>query len=419
MSTHEPLRWWLRRPALLLVALAAVGSPALPCHADVITDWDARAIVVAGPAALGERELAIVDIAMFDAVNSIAPRYRAYLVRENGFSAASAEAAAASAAASALERLHPERAAEFKAALDDYVKTLPAGHGDIAKGLQLGELVAQQVFDSRAADDANGADAYRPRTQPGVYVPTVTMVAATWPKLRPFVLERPDQFRPGPPAALASPEWASDYNEVKAYGSRDSVLRTPEQTETARFWLMTGPPAYHPIARQFVTARRMTLVDSARFMASFAVALTDAYIAVFDAKYHYEFWRPITAIRNGDTDGNPATGIDPSWQPLDATPLHPEYPCAHCIQSGTVAALIEANGGLRDLQEISLTSSMAPGVTHHWSSLDAFTNEVANARVWAGFHYRSSARVGTAMGREVGRYVAAHFAPLDDVRSTP
>jgi hypothetical protein len=401
------------------VALAAAGSAALPCYADVITDWDARATAVAGPAALGERELAIVDVAMFDAVNSIAPRYRAYLVREDGFSTASAEAAAASAAASALERLHPERAAEFKAALDDYVKTLPAEHGDIAKGLQLGERVARKVFDSRAADDANGVDAYRPRTQPGVYVPTVTMVAPTWPTLRPFMLERPDQFRPGPPPALASPEWAADYNEVKAYGARNSTQRTPEQTETARFWLMTGPPAYHPIARQFVTVRRMTLVDSARFMAAFSVALTDAYIAVFDAKYHYEFWRPITAIRNGDTDGNPATEIDPSWQPLDATPMHPEYPCAHCIQSGTVAALIEANGGLRDHQEISLTSSMAPGVTHHWSSLDAFTAEVANARVWSGFHYRSSARVGTAMGREVGRFVAAHFAPLDDVRKTP
>jgi hypothetical protein len=234
------------------------------------------------------------------------------------------------------------------------------------------------------------------------------------------VLERPDQFRPGPPVALTSQEWASDYNEVKAYGARNSMLRTPEQTETAKFWLMTGPQAYHPIARQIIMARHMKPVDSARFMASFAVALTDAYIAVFDAKYHYEFWRPITAIRNGDVDGNPATEVDPSWQPLDATPMHPEYPCAHCILSGAAAALIESYGGLRDLQEISLTSPTAPGITHRWSSLDAFTNEVANSRVWAGFHYRSSARVGTAMGREVGRYVAAHFAhPENDAAHAP
>jgi hypothetical protein len=404
-------RPWFKRRTILFVALTAVGGAALQCRADVITDWDAKATAVASPAALGERELAIVDIAMFDAVNSISPKYQAYLVREDGFKDASAEAAAASAAATALESLHPQSAAEFKAALEDYVKGLPTSHADIAKGMHLGELVARRVFESRAADGATGVDSYRPRTQPGVYVPTVTMVAATWPTLRPFVLERPDQFRPGPPVALASPEWASDYNEVKTYGARNSTLRTPEQTETAKFWLMTGPQAYHPIVRQLISARHMNLVDSARFMAAFAVAMTDAYIAVFDAKYHYEFWRPLTAIRNGDIDGNPATEIDPSWQPLDATPMHPEYPCAHCLLSGAAVAMIESYGGLRDVQEVYLTSSTAPGVTHRWSSLDAFTNEVANARVWAGFHYRSSGRVGTAMGREIGHYVAAHFAP--------
>jgi hypothetical protein len=407
---HKFPRLRRNRPAMLFLGLTAFGGMALPCHADVVTDWDAKASAMASPASLGEREAAIVDLAMFDAVNSVARKYRAYLVREDGFSGASAEVAAACAAATALEKLHPQSAADLKSALDDYVKGLSASHDAAAKGMQLGELVAVRVFDSRAADGATGVDAYRPRTQPGVYVPTATMVAATWPTLHLFVLERPDQFRPGPPVALASSEWASDYNEVKAYGARNSTLRTPEQTETARFWLMTGPQAYHPIARQLIAARHMKLVDSARFMASFAVALTDAYIAVFDAKYHYEFWRPITAIRNGDVDGNPATEIDPTWQPLDATPLHPEYPCAHCILSGAAAELIESNGGLRDLPEISLTSATAPGMTHRWSSLEAFTNEVANARVWAGFHYRSSARVGTAMGHEVGRYVAAHFA---------
>jgi hypothetical protein len=399
-----------KQRAILFMALTAFGTGALPCHADVITEWDAKASAVASPAALGERELGIVDLAMFDAVNSIARQYRPYLVREDGFDGASPEAAAASAAASALERLHPQIAAGFKSALDDYLNGLSASHDDVAKGVRLGELVAIRVFDSRAADGATGVDAYRPRTQPGVYVATATMVSAKWPTLRPFVLSRPDQFRPGPPVALTSQEWASDYNEVKAYGARNSMLRTPEQTETAKFWLMTGPQAYHPIARQIISARRMKLVESARFMASFAAAMTDAYIAVFDAKYHYEFWRPITAIRNGDIDGNPATEIDPTWEPLDATPLHPEYPCAHCILSGTAVALIESYGGLRDLPEISLTSSTAPGITHRWSSLEAFADEVANARVWAGFHYRSSARVGTAMGREVGQYVATHFA---------
>jgi hypothetical protein len=414
MPTRESPRPWFIAPETLFVALAAFSGAAMPCRADVITEWDAKASAVASPAALGERELAIVDIAMFDAVNSISPRYRPYLVREDGFRDASVEAAAASAAANALARLHPQSAVEFKAALDDYVKTLPAAQAAVAKGEHLGELVAQRIFDSRAADGATGVDPYRPRTQPGVYVPTVTMVAATWPTLRPFVLERPDQFRPGPPVALTSPEWASDYNEVKTYGARNSTARTAEQTEIAKFWLMTGPQAYHPIARQIIIARHLKTLDSARFMASFAITMADAYIAVFDAKYHYEFWRPITAIRNGDIDGNPATEIDPSWQPLDATPMHPEYPCAHCILSGAAVALIESYGGLKDLQEISLTSTTAPGITHRWSSLDAFAIEVANSRIWAGFHYRSSARVGTDMGHEVGRYVAAHFAQPDN-----
>jgi hypothetical protein len=411
MKLRDSAKLHYLRPATLIMALTAWCAGAPPCQADVITDWDTKATAVASPAALGERELAIVDLAMFDAVNSIARQYRAYLVREEGVDGASSEAAAASAAATALAKLHPEKAADFKTALDDYLKELSASHGDVAKGLRLGELVALRLFDSRATDGATGVDTYRPRTQPGVYVPTATMVATTWPTLRPFVLERPDQFRPGPPVALASAEWASDYNEVKAYGARNSTQRTPQQTETARFWLMVGPQAYHPLARQIVAARRMTLVDSARFMASFAAALTDAYIAVFDAKYRYEFWRPITAIRNGDIDGNPATEIDPTWQPLDATPLHPEYPCAHCILSGTAVALIESSGGLRDVPELSLTSPTAPGITHRWSTLEAFATEVANARVWAGFHYRSSTRVGTAMGRDIGRYVAVHFAP--------
>jgi hypothetical protein len=189
--------------------------------------------------------------------------------------------------------------------------------------MRLGELVAQPFFDSRAADGSTGVDSYRPRTQPGVYVPTATMVAATWPTLRPLVLERPDQFRPGPPVALASQEWASDYNEVKTYGARNSTLRTPEQTETAKFWLMTGPQAYHPIVRQLISARHVKLVDSARFMAAFATAMTDAYIAVFEAKYHYEFWRPITATRATAPNAPKLAGrCIRSLRPSNASPSH-------------------------------------------------------------------------------------------------
>jgi PAP2 superfamily protein len=149
----------------------------------------------------------------------------------------------------------------------------------------------------------------------------------------------------------------------------------------------------------------MNIADSARFMALFAVALADAYISVFDAKYHYEFWRPITAIRNGDTDGNVATDREATWQPIDNTPMHPEYPCAHCIISGAVAGVIEAVLGSADIPEVTITSATAPGVTHRWTNMTAFTEEVANARIWAGFHYRFSTRVGTSTGRQIGEYV--------------
>jgi len=235
------------------------------------------------------------------------------------------------------------------------------------------------------------------------------MTCATWPTLKPFVLARPDQFRPGPPVSLSSKQWAADYNEVKVYGARDSTQRTPEETEAARFWLMTGPQAYHPIAWQIIAARHLSVLDSAHFMAMYSTALTDAYIAVFDAKYRYNFWRPLTAIRNGNLSGNPETQTDATWQPLDVTPMHPEYPCAHCIVSATATAVIESTGGLGELREISLTSVSLPGITHRWTSLESFTDEVANARVWAGFHYRTSTQVGAAMGHEVGRYVATHF----------
>ena len=380
-----------------------------PSRANTITDWDEKASSSASlPGAVGAREVAIVDVAMFDAVNSIERRYRPYLVQLKADSHTSADAAAASAAATALAALHPKMADDFRKALTNYLAGLSGPADSISAGQRLGEAVAQKVVESRANDGALGPDIYRPRTRPGVYVPTAAMICTTWPTMKPFVLASPSQFRPGPPVSLTSKEWAEDYNEIKDLGSLTSTKRTPEQTETAKFWLMTGPQAYHPLARQTILARHLDLSDSARFMALYAVALVDAYVAVFDAKYHYEFWRPLTAIRNGDSDENPATEPDPTWQPIDSTPMHPEYPCAHCIGSGAAATVIELLAGAQGMVDLTMTSSTAPGVTHHWSSLNEFRTEVANARIWAGFHYRFSTRVGTEMGRQVGRYVVEH-----------
>jgi hypothetical protein len=223
--------------------------------------------------------------------------------------------------------------------------------------------------------------------------------------VKPFAMAKPDQFRPGPPVSLESNEWATDYNELRDYGGKTSAKRSPQQTEAARFWLMVGPGAYHPFVRELVIAKQMSVGESARLMTLAAVGLNEALIAVFDAKYHYNFWRPITSIRNGDIDGNPATDREATWQPIENTPLHPEYPCAHCILSGSVAGVIKAVLGTEDIPEIAITSPTAPGVTHRWSNLTAFTEEVANARIWAGFHYRFSTRVGTDMGQQIGEYV--------------
>jgi len=396
----------------LVSMMAHTGS----CRADTITDWDTKATAAASAAALGEREVAIVDLAMFDAVNSIERRFQPYLEQLPTTEPTSADAAAASAAATALAGLHPETAAGFKAALAEYLAHLNAPPEALANGARLGEAVALKILEARANDGATAVDSYRPKTKPGQYVPTAVMVCSTWPAMRPFALASPSQFRPGPPPSLKSRQWAADYNEIKELGGKTSKRRSAQQTETARFWLMTGPQAYHPLARQLVLERHLSLIDSARFMALFAITLTDAYIAVFDAKYHYEFWRPVTAIRNADLDDNPDTVGDATWQPIDNTPMHPEYPCAHCILSGAARVVLESLG--RPMPELSLESPTAPGVTHHWSNLDDFTTEVANARIWAGFHYRFSTRVGTGLGRQVGEYVANKMMqPVSRTRS--
>lgn len=389
---------------LPIAALAALTGLADPAPANVITDWDTKAVALASPGSSGERELAIVHVAMFDAVNSIERRYRPYLVQLTAPKTTSQEAAAAAAAGVVLAALHPNAAGDVKTARAGYLAAIPDGEAK-SDGIKLGEAVAEKVLEKRASDGADAPDAYRPRTTPGVYVPTPITVGSTWPNMTPFALTKPSQFRPQPPISLASPEWAADYNEIKDYGGKTSSKRSERQTEIARFWLMVGPPAYHPLPRQLVVARQMSVIDSARFMALFAVALTDSYIAVFDAKYHYEFWRPITAIRNGDTSGNPATEREATWQPIDNTPMHPEYPCAHCINSGAAVAVIESVLGSTEIPEVSMTSSTARGVTHRWTNLGAFADEVASARIWAGFHYRFSTRVGTDMGRKIGEYV--------------
>ena len=390
------------------IVLALLLAPA-PALANVITDWDEKAVGIVQPGTsfpppTAYRTIAILHVAMFDAVNSIEQRYKPYKVQLPASPDTSKEAAAAAAAAAVLIKLVPDAGPDIQSTLTSYLATLPEGEAK-SKGIELGQEVAMRILEARANDGASASDAYRPKTKPGVYIPTPITVGSQFPDVTPFALTSPSQFRPKPPPALDSEQWARDYNEIKDLGEKNSTKRTARQTEDARFWVLVGPRSTHPLPRQVAIARNMNVLDTARFMALVSVATMDAMIAVFDAKYKYEFWRPITAIRNGDIDGNPATERVATWQPIDATPMHPEYPCAHCITSSAIATVIEAVLGTDEIPEVALTSPFAPGVTHRFTNLRAYTEEVANARIYAGFHYRSSTVVGREMAQNIGDWV--------------
>jgi hypothetical protein len=396
-----------RKRWLVLTLLLIAPVPAL---ANVITDWDQKAVdlVQTGtvpPPPTTFRTMAILHTAIFDAVNSIEPRYKPYRVQLSPAPGASQEAAAAAAAAAVLVNLVPTAAADVQSALAKYLATLPDGDAK-SRGVQIGQEVAARSLAGRANDGVSGPDAYRPKTKPGAYVPTAITVGWKLAKVTPFALTSPSQFRPQPPPALTSAQWARDYNEIKELGEKNSTKRTARQTEDAHFWLLVGPRSTYPLPRQIAIATNMNVLDSARFMALVSVATVDAIISVFDAKYKYEFWRPITAIRNGDIDGNAATERVATWQPIDTTPMHPEYPCAHCITSSAIAAVIRDVLGTDEIPEVALKSPFTPGVTHRFTDLRAYTSEVANARIYAGFHYRNSTVVGREMGEKIGDYVA-------------
>jgi PAP2 superfamily len=403
-KAHATPRWIT---AAMIGAWFALGAH-LPASANVITDWDEKAVALLQPRMVppvAYRAMAIVHIAMFDAVNSIEPRYRPYYAQLPVTGDTSQDAAAAAAAGAVLTKLLPDVASDIQAALKSYLSAIPESDAK-ANGIKLGDGVAAKMLEARVNDGSSTADAYRPVTTPGVYIPTALTVAPQWPDLTPFAMTSPSQFRPKPPIALESDQWAKDYNEIKELGAKNSSKRSARQTEDARFWLLTGPLSTHPLHRQVAMRKEMSVIDSARLMAVITAAEADAMIAVLDAKYKYAFWRPITAIRNGDIDGNAATEREATWQPIENTPMHPEYPCAHCIVSSAVASAIEAMLGTADIPEVTMTSPTAPGVTHRWTNLRAYADEVSAARIAAGFHYRFSTIVGEEMGRQIGVHAA-------------
>ena len=389
--------------AISLISLAGAT------RADVIMDWNAKADAIATEKQISpvahNRALTMMHVAMFEAVNAIERRYEPYKVTLDADRSASKEAAAAAAAHDVLLSVYADQKADLDAALSSSLAPVVDGDARLA-GIDLGRKAAAAVIAFRANDGSTAQESYRPYTKPGVYVPTTVPIFSTTGNTTPWVLTTGSQFRPAPPPALDSETWTRDVNEIREIGARNSATRTPEQTTMGRFWFQVGARTYNPIVKQAAMAKGMDLVDCARLFALTSMAGNDAIVAVFDAKYHYNFWRPVTAIRNADTTGNPGTPRDASWLPLGETPMHPEYPCAHCIGSAAVGAVLKDVVG-NEFGEFSLTSPTAPGVTRKWTRVQDYSDEVSNARIYAGFHYRFSTEVGKEMGRKIGNLTVA------------
>jgi hypothetical protein len=386
----------------LLAVMILAGAPG--ANADVITDANARAADAASripSTPIGVRTMAIVQVSVFEAVNAVTGRYPPQRAKLSPAPGASVEAAVAAATRTALSKLMPAQQAAIDADYQALLASVADGPAKAA-GIALGEQAATAIVALCADDGMVAPDVYRPHAAAGVYVPTVGPAVPHWGKRRPWVMPRGDHFRPGPPPSLTSDTWARDYNEIKAIGSKTSTQRTPEQTAIAKFWEATAPAVYWPVARSVAGMPGRDVTDNARLLAVAAMAMDDGLIAVFDAKYTYNLWRPVTAIRNGDLDGNNATDRDPGWTPFIDTPMHPEYPCAHCIVSASLGAVLAAEIGSGPTPTLSSASSTAGGAVRTWTSVGDFTKEVAQARIYDGVHYRTSTDVGSAMGKKIG-----------------
>ena len=395
----------------LICGLAAATG----ATADVIRDWNEKVVSAGYTAQQGPpphtRIVAMVHLAMFEAVNSIDARYRPYRATLAGEPGASPDAAAAAAAHYLLVRLYPNQARDMDKALQASLAAVPDPTAR-ANGVRLGERAGAAMLAERGNDGAARPDTYRPYTAPGKYVPTMLPAASHWGAVRPFALKSGDQFRPPEPYELSTAAWAKDYNEVKRMGAKLNSARSTEQSDIARFWELTGAATYNPLVRHLSQVKGFDVVDNARLFALVSMAAADALIAVFDAKYTYNFWRPVTAIRNGDLSANDAVERDPAWEPFIPTPMHPEYPCAHCITQAAAAGVLQAFYGDR-IPLVKMTSTAAPGVTRTFVKLSDYVNEVIDARVYDGVHFRTSGTIGADMGRKVADYtVKNQLLPL-------
>jgi membrane-associated phospholipid phosphatase len=361
------------------------------------------------------REAAIVHAAIFDAVNAIDRSYTPFFADVKASHGASIEAAAAQAAHDTLVVLSPAHQATFDATLAADLAGIPPGRA--RQGIAVGRAVAQQILDWRSTDGSGETVDYQPGSDPGDWQPTppayAPAVAPQWGQVVPFCIPSDSEFRPPPPPDLTDAEYTAAFEEVKSLGAAGSTTRTAEQSDIAQFWYgtagtYTSVGYWNQIAREVAVQRGDSIVQNARLFALLNLAQADSYFAIWDAKYTYDFWRPVTAIRAADTDGNPDTEPEATWTSFKGTPPFPSYVSGHSGHSAAAAAVLAAYFGTDDVA-FTLSTDSLPGVTRSYESFSAAAHEVSDSRVYAGIHWRFDVTAGEDLGYEVGNYVAANW----------
>jgi hypothetical protein len=403
-------------------SLTITRVPATPTG-DPVLDWNHTLLEAirlddsAPPVAA--RNLAIVQGAVYDAVSSIqgTAGYFVHLATPAGTSAPAAVAAAAN---RALDYLYPAQTAALDSTLAASLAQVPDGEAK-TNGIALGRAVANAVVALRAHDGYQNYVNYVPGSGPGVWQPTAPMYAEAllpqWATLQPFAMTSPDQFRPSGPPDLTSQAWTNAFNEVKELGSATSATRTADQTQIARFWAdgggsYTPPGHWNLIAEQVAQQQGNSLAANARLFAALDIAMADAAIVAWDAKYHFNAWRPITAIQAADSTGNPNVQADPNWTPLLITPPFPEYISGHSTFSAAAATILDSLLG--SSIGFSTISQTLPGVTRTFAGFDAAAAEAGQSRIYAGIHFQFSNQDGQAAGRALASYVLGAFAVNQD-----
>jgi hypothetical protein len=404
-------------PIIAACILCGAGS----ARADAVTDWNAimQATVTTAPTNpfFQARWGAIVQLAVFEAVNAVVGDYEPYLGTVEAPPWASPDTAAVAAAHRTLVTQRPDIAPQLDAALAVSLAAIPDGPAKVA-GIAAGEEAAAAMLLLRADDGWDAFVPYAPGSDPGDWQPTPPALAPAllpgWGQVTPFGLEDGSQFRLPPPPALNTRKYADDYNEVKRLGRIDSPFRPQDRTDVARFYAAFTPvQVWNTAARQVSTAQGHMLSENARTFALLAMVMADASIAVFETKYYYNYWRPVTAIRNGDIDGNARTDRDAGWLPLIATPPFPSYASAHASLSGAARRVLTRAFGKRG-HAVTLTNPALPDIVLEYTAWDEITDDIDDARIYGGIHFRFDQEAGAHLGHEVGSYILENYLRSGD-----